>query len=375
MLIAGEASGDLHGANLIHELKQRLPAIELKGMGGVNMAQAGMELIADIADYSVCGFVEIIGHLPRLFSLFKKIKTELELFRPDLLVLIDYPSFNLRLAKIASRLNLKILYYISPQLWAWHTSRISLIKKYITVMGVIFPFEADFYGKHNVPVKYVGHPLVGKVRPTLLPQQIKNHYQISDQSIVIGLLPGSRANELKYILPTLLTAAEYLQQKNPKLQFLLPVANTLKLESIKTLLSHRAANIQLITEDRYDAMSICDAVVAASGTVTLELALLGIPMVVVYKANAISFAIAKRVVKIPHISLCNIVAGEKIVEELIQADASPERICFELTRLIEEIDYQATQKKQLARVAQKLATAKECSIGQLCFQALDTQVN
>lgn len=367
MIIAGEASGDLHGAKLVNELLPAIPMLEISGMGGHSMKDAGVNLLSDISQFSVCGFVEVLRYLPKLYSLFKKIKKQLIEQAPDLLILIDYPTFNLRLAKVAAKHNIKVLYYISPQIWAWHTSRVKKIRKCVNQMAVIFPFESDFYRKNSVPVKYVGHPLVGLVSASANKAQIKQQYDLNDQDIVVGLLPGSRNNEIKYILPTLIKSAHLLQQYNHNIKFLLPLANTLSAEELRPFFEQDLAAIKLVTEKRYDAMSICDVVVAASGTVTLELALLGVPMVVVYKANSLSFQIAKHLVKIPHVGLCNIVAGKKIAEELLQNDATAENIKAETLRLIEDQNYREQQTKELKIVTSKLATERDCSLAELVF--------
>lgn len=365
MIIAGEASGDLHGAKLASEIKTLLPNLEITGLGGASMKQAGVELITDISNFSVCGFFEVIRYLPRLISLFNKIKRELINNRPDLLILIDYPTFNLKLAKVAAKHKIKVLYYISPQIWAWHTSRVKKIRQCVNMMAVIFPFESEFYRNNSVPVKYVGHPLVGTVSPTADKLNLRMKYHFADTDIIVGLLPGSRNNEIKYILPTLLKTAQLLHQKNPHIKFVLPLANTLTKQEIGGFVQDCQVPINIIAENRYDAMSICNAVVAASGTVTLELTLLQVPMVIVYKANVLSFKLAKYLVKIPHISLCNIVAGEKIVTELLQQDATAENISAELLRLIEDHSYRNEQTKQLQKVSAKLATKKECNLSEL----------
>jgi lipid-A-disaccharide synthase len=372
MIIAGEASGDLHGAKLVNEILPVIPNLEISGMGSHSMKKAGVNLLADISQYSVCGFVEVLGYLPKLYSLFKKIKKQLIEQAPDLLILIDYPTFNLRLAKVAAKHNIKVLYYISPQIWAWHTSRVKKIRKCVNQMAVIFPFESDFYRKNSVPVKYVGHPLVGLVTASENKSEIKNQYDLNAQDIIVGLLPGSRNNEIKYILPTLVKSAQLLHQHNSKIKFLLPLADTLSESELRPFFEEHRSIIKLVTQNRYDAMSICDVVIVASGTATLELALLGVPMVVVYKANSLSFQLAKRLVKIPHVGLCNIVAGKKIAEELLQENASAENIKTETLRLIEDQNYREQQTKELKIVTSKLAAARDCSLAELVFDLVKT---
>jgi lipid-A-disaccharide synthase len=371
MIVAGEASGDLHGANLVKAMKQLAPNLQLLGMGGKQMAQVGVTLLTDISDISVCGFIEILRYLPKFHQLFTTMKKALRLRRPDLLILVDYPTFNLKLAKFAHSLNIKILYYISPQIWAWHTERIHRIKRYVTMMAVIFPFETEFYRQYAMPVKYVGHPLLEIL--SSLPEGAKDLNNPLNRRI-IGLLPGSRNNEIKYILPTLLDTAHLLKQKLPDTEFLLPLANTIKKEEIAFYLNKIDIPITIVQHDHYAAMRLCEVVIAASGTVTLELALLGVPMVIVYKGNPLSFMIAKRLVKIPYVGLCNIIAGKKIVAEFIQKDANPAKIFKEITRLLEDKAYSDSQKRCLAKVTEKLRLEKECTVAELVVDILNNSL-
>jgi lipid-A-disaccharide synthase len=368
MIVAGESSGDLHGSNLAKEIKQLSPEVYLFGMGGKKMQQAGVELLADITHLTVCGFFEILRYLPRFLSLFKKITKTIIKQKPDLLILIDYPTFNMKLAKVAHRFGIKILYYISPQIWAWHTSRIKKIKSRIDMMAVIFPFEANFYRQHAMPVKYVGHPLLEFFAKLRCSSHVSGNCLQS--KIIVGLLPGSRKNEIKYILPTLIATAVLLQQKLPHVEFVLPLANTVTPQEIQDHLENTNLPITVQTMNQHNAMRQCNVVIAASGTVTLELALLSVPMVIVYKGNPISFMLAKCLVKIPHIGLCNIIAGKKIVEELLQNDANPENISAEVIRLLEDKIYREAQKEALADVAKRLNSEKECSVAELAFEFL-----
>lgn len=370
MLIAGEASGDLHGANLVKEIKQLIPGAQLSGMGGKRMAEEGVELLADVSHLAACGLIEVIRYLPQIVASFYLIKKAVVQQKPDLLILIDYPTFNLRLAKIAKKAGIKVLYYISPQLWAWHSSRVKKIKKSVAMMAVIFPFETDFYRKHQVPVKYVGHPLVKSIDPLVIKQTASQYFANSSDKIMVGLLPGSRKHEIHSLLPVLIKSAEILHNKIPNLQFMLPLASTITLEEINPFLANTKLPITIVQQNQHEAMSLCQAVVAASGTVTLELALLGLPMVVVYKVNKITFFLGKLVIKIPYLSLCNIIAGKKIVAELLQTDAQPALIAAELQRLLEDKDYRNTQIEQLSLVANKLRAKKECSAGELAYQLL-----
>lgn len=373
MLVAGEASGDLHGAILSREIKQLIPDAQLIGMGGRRMAEAGVELVTDISHLAVCGGVEVIRYLPKILAIFTLVKKTLIQQKPDLLILIDYPTFNLRMAKVAKKLGVKVLYYISPQIWAWHTSRVKKIKKSVDMMAVVFPFEAEFYRKYSVPVKYVGHPLVKNIDASAIRQSASKQFAMNSDKITVGLLPGSRQNEIFYLLPVLLETAQLLQQRIPNLHFILPLASTITLEDINPFLKNTQLPLTVVPHHSYEAMSICQAVVAASGTVNLELALLGVPMVVVYKVNKITFAIGKRLIKIPYLSICNVIAGKKIVPELLQNEAQPELIANELQHLLQDLDYRQAQIEQLALVANKLRAEKECTAADLAYQILNNQ--
>jgi lipid-A-disaccharide synthase len=370
-IVAGEASGDLHGANLVHAIKAMNPEIEFYGMGGRQLNAAGVNLFIDSTDFSAIGFIEIVSKLQQNYQALKKISKYLKQHKPDLLVLIDYPTFNLRLAKIAKKINIKIVYYISPQLWAWRQSRINIIKKNIDLMAVVFPFEVEFYQHAQVPVKFVGHPLANHVHPTLSPHKARQFFGISEQTIVIGLMPGSRHSEIKHILPTLLQAAQRLQNHYQTIEFLLPLASTLHQQDLEPYLAGLALNLKIITDKTYDAIQICEAVIVASGTATLEITLLKIPMVIVYKGLKSSYLIAKKLVKIPYIGLCNIMANEKIVQEFIQDQATPTNIAQEIIHIVDNNEYRAQIRNRLGQIARQLCDEKNaCSLAQRITQMI-----
>lgn len=355
-IIAGEASGDIHGAHLINELVAEQKQLKIYAMGSQHIAATPAQVIVDSKELAVVGFFEVLGKLKLIRTAFKKILHQINEKRPKLVILIDYPGFNLRLAKAVKKISqdIKILYYISPQIWAWRYKRIYHIKKYIDLMVVLFPFEVLMYEKENVPVKLVKHPLIDQVK-TILPAHDRHaFFGLNKQAKIIALMPGSREHEIKSLLPIMLKSAEILQNQFSELQFILPLAPTIKMTQIESIVKKSPTNVKIVTEKNYDAIAMCDAVIVASGTATLELALLEKPMVIIYKASAISYAIAKKLVKIEHIGLCNIVAQEGVVKELVQAEASPENIAQEITQILINADYRDAVTNKLQDTANKL---------------------
>lgn len=323
MIIAGEASGDLHGGMLVTELKRIDPSLEIYGIGGDNMQAAGMELIYHIKEFSFMGFVEVLAHLPFIRSVFKKLEKLLASRRPDLLVLIDYPGFNLRFGRIAKRTGIDVVYYISPQVWAWGKRRVRLIRRLVKKMLVILPFEEKFYQRLKVPARYVGNPLRDTVKPSLPKEKFCRQYGLGSDGPIIGLLPGSRRQEVERILPVMLQACQLLHQEDEKLQFALGVAPHIDRRKIQEQLDRCSLNVALIEGQTYDLMAHSRLALVASGTATLETGLSGTPMIIIYKTNPMSFLIGKSLVKLPFIGLVNLVAGKKVVPEFLQWEARP----------------------------------------------------
>jgi len=371
MLIAGEASGDQRGAEVAQALLVMQPQLTLFGIGGQHMRAAGVATMIDVNELAVIGFFEVLKHLPRILKIFYRMKRVLQENRPDLLILIDYPGFNLRFAKVAKRLKIPVLFYISPQVWAWRQHRVKKIAQVIDHMAVIFPFEKQFYQQQNIPVTYVGHPLTQKINraPTMAEARKKLAFDLDNK--IISLLPGSRRSEIERLLPTMLDAAEELTKKIPGLIFLLAVATTVDSEKIKALLQNSRINIRILQNDAYATMSAADVVLTASGTATLEAALLNKPMVVLYKVNRFTAAILKRMLKIPYVSLCNIVAGEKVVTELLQADATADNLVKETMLLLNDTQRQQQIKAKLSSIKAKLGEMNaEHNVAQIAIQML-----
>lgn len=354
LIIAGEASGDHHAAKLVTAVRQQNPQVEFFGMGGPAMAAAGVDILIDNRNMAVVGAIEIFSHIIPIVKAWRKLSAILHHQSPDLLILVDYPGFNLQMARIAHRAGVKVLYYISPQLWAWKKRRVKLIQRWVNKMLVVFPFEEEFYRQHGVAAEFVGHPLAGTMQPSITPAEARLRWQIADKQRVIGLLPGSRAGEIRRLLPTLLASAEQLFKRHPDLLFVLPVASSLSLEELSPYLTATKLPLRVIPNEFYNVMQLCDAAIVTSGTATLEVALMGIPLVVVYKTAATTYYIGKRLIKIPFIGLCNIVAGKRVAQELIQHQANPQMISAEVDRLLEDKAYQDEMRLNLAAVKNNL---------------------
>lgn len=347
MIIAGETSGDFHAANLVREARRLDPEVAFYGIGGERMRAEGVETLVDSRDMAVVGLVEVLAHFPRLYGVLRRMRRHLRQERPDLLILVDYPEFNLRLAKTARQLGIRVLFYISPQIWAWRQHRVHTVAQRVDMMAVVFPFEVPFYQRAGVPVRFVGHPLVDEVHCDLTRAAAVRAIGLDPARPVVGLLPGSRRSEVRRLLGPLLEAGALLRAGRPDAQFVLPLASGLEEADIAAWLDAERLPLTVVRGRPHEVMRACDAVAAASGTVTLELALLGTPLVVVYKVAPLTYHLMRRMIRIPHIALCNIVAGERIAAELLQDAATPEAIATELRRLL---DHPAATRAQLARV-------------------------
>ena len=354
MIVAGEASGDIYGAHLATEAVALAPDLRFFGIGGERMREAGVETLVDSADMAVVGLVEVLRHFDVIASAFLTLKKILLTDRPDLLVLIDYPGFNLRLAKVARKAGVKVLYYISPQIWAWRQGRVHEIARLVDHMAVIFPFEVPFYQRANVPVSFVGHPLYDLVAVTKNRTDAAVGFGLDPARKIVGLFPGSRRSEIRRLLPVIIAAACLLKKQYPELQFVLPLASTLREEEITAHLQTANLDVTITRERIHDLIRACDAVISVSGTVTLEIALIGTPMVVMYKVSPLTYLMAKRLVKVDHIALCNIVAGETIVRELIQDQANPQSIADEVGAILSDHVYSDSIKLRLDTVRAKL---------------------
>jgi lipid-A-disaccharide synthase len=356
MIVAGEASGDLHGGNLVRAMRQIDPDICYYGVGGKKMQTAGVELLAEVADMAVVGLTEVVFKLGMILRVMRRLKASLTKEPPDLVILIDYPDFNLPLARAAWRLGIKVLYYISPQVWAWRKDRIDTIRNAVDKMVVILPFEEEFYRKAGVDVTFVGHPLLDEVKKKYSRVEALKRFGLRDEAITVAILPGSRKSEVTRILPEMLGACRILTEKISPLQFILPLAGTLDPAFVRDILRQFPVLVNVIPDEIYDVIAVSDAAMVASGTATLETALLETPMVVVYKVSGASYAIGRRFIRVGHICLVNLIAGRAVVPELIQDDANPERIAAEVRELITRRGKAREMKASLAEIRGKLGT-------------------
>jgi lipid-A-disaccharide synthase len=325
-IIAGEASGDLHGANVLKELKKLDDSIQVRGWGGDLMKKEGVEVVKHIQDLAFMGFVEVVQNLGTILKNIKFCKKDVEEFAPDAILLIDYPGFNLRIAKWAKSKGIKVFYYISPTIWAWKESRVHTIKKVVDHMFTILPFEADFYKKYDYEVEYVGHPLLDEVKSFRASLEEKN---VFSEKKIIALLPGSRKQEVRVKLPLMLDACKDFTEY----QIIVGGAPNLSPEFYKEVIMGKPAHI--VYGKTYALLNSANLALVTSGTATLETALFKVPQVVCYKANAISYQIIKRLIKIRFISLVNLILDREVVTELIQANCTAELMKKELCKLVD----------------------------------------
>ena len=374
LIVAGEASGDMHAANLIYDLRELRPKIKVDAMGGQALRKAGANIIVDNSDLAVVGLVGVISHYPVIRKALKTLQQRLVTHRPNLLILVDYVEFNLRLAKAAKKLGIKVLFYISPQVWAWRPKRVKKIGQLIDMMAVIFPFEAEFYHQHNIPVRYVGNPLLGKVHASRSRADNLHRFNLAKDSTIIGLQPGSRRSEIQRLLPLFIETATRLKKRRPKLEFILPVAPGIDADSIRLQLPNDHSIKLIENESPYDVMQVCTAIITASGTATLETALMEIPMVMAYKIAPVSYAILKRLVKIPHIGLVNIVAEQEVVKEFIQHEATPLALGQEIMKLLDDEIYRQTMINRLKAVKEKLDDRQGVDIARVAAELLPSEL-
>ncbi|WP_455652600.1 lipid-A-disaccharide synthase [Phascolarctobacterium sp.] len=356
LISAGEASGDIHAAAVTRELKKIAPETEVFGMGGDCLREAGGEVLFDIKEHGVMGFAEIICKLPALFKLKNAFAKVMEERRPDCLVVVDYPGFNMRLAKLAQSMGIPVVSYISPSAWAWHKSRAKSVAQIVNKVAAIFPFEYDVYKAAGADTEFVGHPLVDIVKPHLTQAAAWEKAGKQAGRDLILLLPGSRLMEIQKMLPTMLQAAKLILEKRPDTDFTMPRAKTIPLEMLENMVKAAGVPVKIIEGDNYDVMFSADLALATSGTVTLEAALCGLGSVIVYKTSPITAFIARRVINIPDIGLPNIVAGRHILPELLQEDFTPERLQQEALKLLEP-ERNAQMKKDLAYVKERLGAS------------------
>lgn len=354
LLVAGEVSGDLHGAHLVEAIHRIDPEVQFFGVGGDGLEKKGMKLLYHAHSLSVVGITEVLFKLRSILKALQGLKVSLDRERPDLIILIDFPDFNLRLAKIAHRKGIPVLYYISPQVWAWRPKRVKLIAQWVKKMVVLFPFEVPLYKAAGVDVEWVGHPLLDIVRPTLSKEEAFQQFGLDPQWTTVGLLPGSRMHEVERLLPPLLASAHLLQKEIPKLQFIIPLAPGISKMTLSPWMRNISASVKVVEGWAYDVMNLSELLITASGTATLEGAILGKPMVIVYKVSLPSYWIGRALIRVKSIGLVNLVAGKEIAPELIQDDVTPLRIAEEALRILKDPILSQQMTESMAEVRQGL---------------------
>ncbi len=354
LIIAGEASGDLHGANLVQELKKQDPTLAFYGVGSRRMREAGVRMLADASQISVVGATEVLTHIGAIYGVYALLKKFLREERPSLLILIDFPDFNILVGKAAKKLGIPIVYYISPQVWAWRKGRIKKIASLVTAMMVVFPFEVELYRKAGVDVRFVGHPLADVVKSEYTQAEARKQLQLDPRRRTVALLPGSRKREITHLLPDMLEAGKILQSTIVDVQFVLPVAPTLDQAFIQRYVDEGGVPVRLVDGRVYDALRASDAAMVTSGTATLETGLMGVPMVIVYRISGPSFFIGRLLIDVPHVGLVNIVAGKRVAPELLQEDVTPEKIAGAVSGVLNDPARYQQVKDDLLQVRAKL---------------------
>jgi lipid-A-disaccharide synthase len=344
-VVAGEASGDLHASEVVRELKRLDPSLETFGIGGDLLAAEGTRLLHHAREMAIIGLFNVARHLPRFLRIYRELLARIEAEKPDAVLLVDFAEFNMRVAKACSELGIHVVYYISPQLWAWRQGRVRHVARYVDRMMVIFPFEEEFYKRHDVPVTYVGHPLVEQLGAIQRPPA-------QEGVLRIALLPGSRRSEVQHLLPPMLDAIAILRRERNIDAYVIQ-APTIHREKLEGIMSERGVEVTIVPHDRGEGLAAADVALTSSGTAALESAVLGTPCVVVYHLSRLNYVMALLLVKLPHFSLINIVAGREVVPELIQQDVNGPRIADEVRKLVEPQRY-AQVREDLAAVRAQL---------------------
>ena len=320
-------------------------------MGAGNMRAAGVEILVDSSRLAVVGITEVLTHYREIKAALRVLQEIIRTRRPDLLILIDYPDFNLRFAATAKRAGVKVLYYVSPQVWAWRPGRIKKIGQLVDMMAVVFAFEVPFYERANVPVRFVGHPLVDEARPSMTRAQAVAHFGLKLDAKIIGLFPGSRWSEINRLMPVIVESSKLLRARFPDAQFILPIAPGLDRSLVEAYLDSTAPPVVLVEDTSiYDVIQVCDAIITASGTATLQIALMATPMAIIYRVSRLSYWIARHLVTVKHIGLANIVARQRVVREFIQDDVRPQAIADEIERLLADEAYAEAMRRDMAGI-------------------------
>ncbi len=366
LMVAAEASGDQHGAALVRALRERFPHLQVYGLGGDSMRAAGVETLFDVQALNVVGVVEILTKVPAGLRMAHRLLREARRRGTHVVVLIDAPGFNLNLARFAKRAGLSVVYYISPQIWAWHQHRVKRVARYVDKMLTLFPFEVPFYTTAGVDAEYVGHPLLDHLHHLPSAAQAAHSLGLDAQYPIVALLPGSRRQELRRLLPTMLAAFQRIRQRLPQAQGIIPVAPTLAMDEVQLLLTQYPIPMTVIRGQSQTALCAAHFALVTSGTATLEAGLLGTPMVVVYKMHPITAWLARRVLCIPYIGLVNIVAGRPVVPELLQEALCPQTLAALALHCLEHPEVAQYVRKELALLRHTLGTGEGARRAAVC---------
>lgn len=367
-ICAGEASGDFLGAELSKSLLAKNPTLSLFGMGGKKMKEAGVDLLVNSDELAVVGLLDSFKQIKKIKKAYETLKKFIQNYSLDLIILIDYPGFNFRIAKLAKANNIKVMYYASPQIWAWRYHRIHFIKKHVDHMAVLYDFEEKMYQKENMPVTFVGHPLKDMAKPSLSREQAYSYFQLNPDYPVIMLCAGSREGEIKNNLPVMIESIPIILKKSPKAQFVLPLADSLPKALIQNYLQHP---IKIVKNDLYNLLAIADAAIATSGTVTLEIALNKVPLTVIYKMSPLSGWLAPKFVKVDHFSLCNIIAGKAVVKEFFQKAVTAENIGREMIELIHNEEYRQKMMTEFSRLRENLGDDSSSKAAEVALRLME----
>ncbi|MGQ9919764.1 MAG: lipid-A-disaccharide synthase [Desulfobacca sp.] len=354
LLVAGEASGDQHAARLIQALREQIPHLDLFGIGGAALAAQGMRLACRVEDLTVIGLTEVVHKVPIIWRAWRRIWRYLQDERPDLVILVDFPDFNFLVMRLAHGCQVPVMYYISPQVWAWRRGRVKTLARLVRRLVVIFPFEEEFYRRHGVAVTYVGHPLLETLPPLPPRAELRARLQVQTQDLAVALLPGSRTGEIQQLLPTMLASAAQLQDLLPHCRFLLPLAPTLTPASVSPFLAQGAVSVNLVQGQTYEVLAAADLALVASGTATLETALMGTPMVILYRLAPLTYHVGRLLIRVPYIGMANLLAAEALFPELIQDEVTPAQLTAAALHLIRDAEHLARIRAGLQRIRQRL---------------------
>jgi lipid-A-disaccharide synthase len=373
LIIAGEASGDLHGSSLVRELRRKGSGLEIFGIGGDKMKREGVELIFHVDRLAFMGFFEVLKNLSFVRRVMRAMVSAAETRKPDLAVLIDYPGFNLRFARKVKNLGIPVVYYISPQVWAWGGGRVKKMQELVDKMVVILPFEKEIYDRFSIDCEFVGHPFMEVTKPVLSLEDFQRKFDIRKNQTTVGLLPGSRWQEVEKILPVMLESCKLLKTRIKNLRALLGLAPTIGKQEIQNLQNAAGFQAEIVENLTYDLMKHADLLLIASGSATLECAILGTPFVVLYKTSFWTYLVAKSLISIPNIALANVVAGKRIVPEFVQRRAAPAQIAEEMCEILTERERYKAIQNDLRKVKEKLGQAGASrKTAEIIMQVLDS---